>query len=79
MATTQKPPHCSKTIAVMIAPKLRAATLPTPKKIHVDIEPMPAAALQTYIAGASDPGALIEHAQGGRQAGGVLVSDEHRF
>jgi hypothetical protein len=33
-----------------------------PKKINVDIEPLPGATRQTYIAGTSDPAVLIARA-----------------
>ncbi len=68
MATAQQPLSegktvKGKTVAVIIGANPSGVTPATPKKINVDIEPMPGAALQTYIAGASDPAELIERAK----------------
>jgi hypothetical protein len=55
MATAQQPRAKGKTVAVIIRANPSDGTPAAPKKINVDIEPMPGAALQSYTAGASDP------------------------
>jgi hypothetical protein len=68
MATAQQPRAKGKTVAVIIRANPSDGTPAAPKKINVDIEPMPGAALQTYRRRIRS-GRAGRVRQGGRQAG----------
>jgi hypothetical protein len=63
IATAWQPFSKRKTVTVIIGANPLSGCATYAEEINVDIEPMPGAALQTYIAGASDPAELIERAK----------------